>query len=234
MAPQAALVFKVEQVFARVQVDYTKVYAAIDATGVKPKPFEVRDIRTSMRRAKQRLSPKAYGQLKSKVEALAEELEGGALKEAKPFPGVAMGLAAVRRPEWMVAAVSDFAMKPVREFLELNSLASAFDFVAARSRVDEAKSLKNRLRPLKKSLKTLEGSAYFCNTSSGVLEAKSLAMKCFALPNRAEPFSSLLAARPDGLILSLEELPQLLDLPSMKFPETGAAPAAAVRDAKQV
>jgi beta-phosphoglucomutase-like phosphatase (HAD superfamily) len=233
LAPQAALVFKVEQVFARVQVDYTKAYAAIDATGVKPKPFEVRDIRTSMRRAKQRLSPKAYGQLKSKVEALAEELEGGALKEAKPFPGVAIGLAAARRPEWMVAAVSDFAMKPVREFLELNSLA-AFDLVAARSRVDEAKSLKNRLRPLKKSLKTLERSAYFCNTSSGVLEAKSLGMKCFALPNRAEPFSSLLAARPDGLILSLEELPQLLDLPSMKFPETGAAPAAAVPDAKQV
>jgi len=43
-------------------------------------------------------------------------------------------------------------------------------------------------------------------------------MKVFVLPSPVEPFRTLYQAGPNGIILSLDEIPPLLTLPSMKLP----------------
>ena len=47
----------------------------------------------------------------------------------------------------------------------------------------------------------------------------------FVLPSPVEPFRTLYQAGPNGIILSLEEIPSLLSLPAMKLPAQGKPPA---------
>ena len=83
--------------------------------------------------------------------------------------------------------------------------------------LDEERLLAKRLRPVQTKLKTLVNSVYFCNSSLEVGEAKALGMKVFVLPSPVEPFRTLYQAGPNGIILSLDEIPPLLSLPAMKL-----------------
>ena len=134
-------------------------------------------------------------------------------------------LEAAHAAGWFVAVASDFGKASVSEALEQKSLAKQVDLVAARTRLDQDRQLSKRLGPVKRKVKSLAKAVYFCNRSREVKDAKALGMRCMVLPSKTEPFRTLLWAQPTGMLLSLQELPQLLALPSMKLPEQKRAEA---------
>jgi beta-phosphoglucomutase-like phosphatase (HAD superfamily) len=216
------LVFRVEQVFCAPTVNYSAVTELIKkeelTIGAVPPLLGIGDRLLAL---KKRMPRKAYSLLIAAAESAAAKAEAKALLEAPLLPGVKEGLEAARSSGWLVAAASDFGRTAVADSLAQKSLLAMVDLIAARGRLDEKKDLSRKLLPVKGKVKSLMNVVYFCNRSKEVKEAKSLGMRCIVLPSKAEAFRTLLWAEPDGMILSLVELPQLLALPSMKPPEQG-------------
>jgi beta-phosphoglucomutase-like phosphatase (HAD superfamily) len=218
MAPVGALIFKLEQTFFRAELDYVDVQELIK----KEQPGEAslqfsQGLASTLLALKRRMGKKAYEELRKKAEIVADRLETQALGSAQMHPGVTKMLEAVRDSGWWVVAASDVGKKPIADFLESRSLSQYMNLVVARSRLDEDRLLAKRLRPVQSKLKSLASSVYFCNSSREVAEAKALGMKCFVLPSPVEPFRTLYQAGPNGIILSLDEIPPLLSLPAMKL-----------------
>jgi beta-phosphoglucomutase-like phosphatase (HAD superfamily) len=221
MPPAGALIFKLEQTFFRANLDYYDVQELIR----KEQPREANlsfslGLASTMLALKRHMGKRAYEELRRKAEIVADRLETQALSSAQVNPGAVKMLEAVRDTGWWVVATSDFAKKPISDFLESKSLGQYMNLVVARSRLDEEHLLAKRLHPVQSKLKGLANSVYFCNSSREVTEAKVLGMKCFVLPSPVEPFRTLYQAGPSGIILSLEEIPTLLSLPTMKLTET--------------
>lgn len=245
LAPQGALVFKLEQTLCSPSTDYAALNNLIwkeeQSVGSSPKLLGPGERLAALKKS---MAPKAYKQFRTRAESAAKEAETRSLDQAPLFPGVAAALGAARSAGWLVAVASDLGKSPVSKALGQKSLAEQVDLIAARSRLDQDRQLSKRLAPVKRKVKSLAKVVYFCNRSAEVKEAKSLGMRCIVLPSKTESFQTLLWAEPDGMILSLQELPQLLSLPSMKLPEqkpTGTANpepgagerAAPVEDIKQ-
>ena len=226
MPPAGALIFKLEQTFFRANIDYAGVQELIRKQQANSSDSQSSPgLAPSMLALKKRLGKKGYEAFRKRAEAEAERAESQALQGAQMHPGVVKMLEAVRDTGWWVVAASDIGKKPVKDFLEGKALAQFMNLVVARSRLDEERTLAKRLRPVQSKLKTLTNSVYFCNSSRDVMEAKAMGMKCFVLPSLAEPFRTLYQAGPNGIILSLDEIPPLLSLPAMKLPaQVQAAP----------
>jgi len=219
MPPAGALIFKLEQTFFRANLDYGAVLSLIgrDQPGALGKQ-SARGLATAMLELKKKLGKEDYQQLKVKAEAAADKLENEALEAAEMHPGAVKMLEAVRDTGWWVVAASDLGKKPIAAFLKSRALRQYMNMVVARSRLDEERVLSKSLRPVQTKLKTLANSVYFCNSSREVVEAKTLGMKCFVLPSHVEPFRALYQVGPNGILLSLNEIPTLLSLPNMKLP----------------
>jgi beta-phosphoglucomutase-like phosphatase (HAD superfamily) len=226
MPPAGALIFKLEQTLFRADVDYSAVQELVkkEQSG-EASPLVAPSLAATMLSLKKRLGKKGYGKIRQKAKAMAERTESQALGRAVLHQGAEKMLESVRDTGWWVVAASDLGKKPITDFLKTKSLSQYMNLVVARSRLDEERVLARRLRPVQTRLKTLSNSVYFCNSSREVGEAKALGMKCFVLPSPVEPFRTLYQAGPNGIILSLEEIPPLLSLPTMKLPEL-AKPAA--------
>jgi beta-phosphoglucomutase-like phosphatase (HAD superfamily) len=227
MPPSGALIFKLEQTFFRANPDYGEVLEVIrkEVPGEVSQQSSTRGLAPTMLELKKKLGKKAYEQVRLKAEAAAERIETQALGAAQMHPGVVKMLESVRDTGWWVVAASDMGKKPIAGFLKSNSLSQYMNLVLARSRLDEERLLAKSLRLVQTKLQTLTNSVYFCNSSREVSEAKALGMKCFVLPSPVEPFRTLYQAGPNGIILSLEEIPSLLSLPAMKLPAQGKPPA---------
>lgn len=226
MPPAGALIFKLEQTFFRTNLDYAELRGLItreQAGGAAQSSTP--GIAPAMLALKKSLGKKAYGKFEVRAEATAEKIETQALAAAQMHPGVVKMLESVRDTGWWVVAASDIGKKPVADFLESKSLSQYMNLVVARSRLDEEPLLAKRLRLVRTRLKTLANSVYFCNSSREVSEAKALGMKVFVLPSPVEPFRTLYQAGPNGIILSLDEIPSLLSLPAMKLPPQEKPPA---------
>ena len=234
MQPSGALIFKLEQCFFRVNLDYAEVLQQVRGELRAEEAPLGQGLAASMLALKRQLGKKAYEGVRSRAETAAETLEARSLAGAQMHPGVVKMLEQVRDTGWWVVAATDLGKKPITEFLESKSLGQYMNRVVARSRLDQDVSLSARLRPVRAKLKTLSTSVYFCNSSREVKEAKALGMKCFVLPSPVEPFRTLYQAGPDGIILSLEEVPPLLSLPSMKLPELPKPEPRKVRRARRV
>ena len=218
-APGGALIFRFEQVVIQPAIDYGKVYQLLNqVVAVTPDPFHIPTLPAVMAVARGKLKRRAYLELRAKAGSLADEIEKDALASTSLLPGVKAALEGIRPSGWMVALVSDLGKSSVSGFVDREGFKQSVDEIAGRVRIDDSEALEDRLKPLKSELKTLEGSIYFCSALSEIKEAKALGMRCFALPSRGVPVRATLAALPTGLILSLEELPELLALPSMKPP----------------
>lgn len=220
MTPQGALVFKFEEVFC----DAIPNYAALDqlirkeeqASAASPKLLGWGERLLAL---KKRMPPKAYRQVRLLATSEAEKAETESLLATPLLPGVTTALESAHTAGWLVAVASEFSKVSVSKVLKQKSLAGHVDLTAARTRIDEGRQLSKRLSPVKRKVKSLSKVVYFCNRSQEVKEAKLLGVRCIVLPSKTEPFRTLLWAEPEGMILSLEELPQLLALPSMKLPE---------------
>ena len=220
MVPRGALVFKFEEVFCGATPDYSALDDLVKkeergaAGPARPLGMEAR-----LRALKKSMTPKAFRQLSLLAESAAETAETQSLAKAPLMRGVGEALEAAHSSGWLVAVASDFGKVSVAKALEEKSIAKKVDLVAARTRLIDDRALSKRLLPVKRKVKSLTKVVYFCNRSREVKEAKSLGMRCMVLPSKTETFRTLLWAEPDGMILSLQELPQLLALPSMKLPE---------------
>jgi beta-phosphoglucomutase-like phosphatase (HAD superfamily) len=219
MPPAGALIFKLEQTFFRTTLDYGDVLSLLMRERPEGMPQQVSGVAPALLALRKKLDRKAYGRLRLKAEAAAQKVETQSLGSAQMHPGVVKMLEAVRDTGWWVVAASDIGKKPVAEFLKSKSLSQYMNLVVARSRLDEEGLIAKRLKPVQTKLKTLANSVYFCNSSREVPEAKALGMKVFVLPSPVEPFRSLYQSGPNGIILSLDEIPSLLTLPAMKLPE---------------
>lgn len=219
MSPRGALVFNAEQTLFRVNVNYAEAYKVIEGEGAQPagvmRPF---GIGPRLLALKDEMKRQEYLKTRSKAESVAEKLEAQAMASAQLNSGVVTALDAAKRAGWWLVVASDFGKKAVLKGLEAKSLKSSVNQILGRAHLDEERNLAKRLQPLKRKMKGLGSSVYFCNSSFEIKAAKSLGMKCFALPSPVEQFRLLLQAEPAGIILSLDELPQLLSLPSMKLP----------------
>lgn len=219
--------FKFEQVFCNPSPDYAILSELIrkgeQSAGTAPKLLSTGERLVALKKL---MPPKAYKQLRTLAESAAEKAETQSLNEAPLLSGVSTALEAAHSAGWLVAVASDFGKVPVSKALEQKSLAKRVDLIAARSRLDEDRRLTKRLAPVKRKVKSLAKVVYFCNRSREVKEAKALGMRCMVLPSKTESFQTLLWAEPDGMILSLQELPQLLALPSMKLSEQKGTEAA--------
>lgn len=237
MNPRGALIFNAEQALFHVNVNYAEAYEIIGNQETEPAgAVRPPGIGPRLLALKGKMKRQAYLKTRSKAESVAAKLETQALASARLMPGAVTAVDAARREGWWVVVASDYAKKAVLEGLESKSLRSNVDQILARSHLDEERNLARRLQPLSRKMKGLGSSVYFCNSSLEIKAAKSLGMKCFALPSPVEQFRWLLQAEPDGIILSLDELPQLLSLPSMKLPaeanpETGQIDSTSPRPA---
>lgn len=229
MTQSGALIFKAEQMLFNASVDYSSALEPIskEESALRVSPGQGA-IDERMRALQKLMPPEAYKELADSAEASIEALELEALKGAKALPGVEAALDAAKSSRWSVVVASDLGEKPVSEWLKLRSLSDKVDLVSARTRLDERNTLEQSLSLAKEKLKGLDTPVYFCNSSRDTKEAKSLGIKCFVLPSKSEPFSALFMAKPDGLLMNLEELPQMLSLPSMHISEPKAEPEPAV------
>ena len=103
------------------------------------------------------------------------------------------------------------------QFLSQHSISQYIDEVICRDDTKGVGELSKRLEFALDKLEILpEECIYFCNRLSDLKVAKSANFQIIVLPSRKEKANDLIKEGPNGMIISLEEIPSLLSIETFK------------------
>jgi phosphoglycolate phosphatase-like HAD superfamily hydrolase len=241
----AALIFRLEGLLADIEeADYSKIMA-----GLKQKDgstltrsstttalsvssdASIFQLLTSLQNQK-KIDQAEYDKIQQEIDQVEEEQ----ITKAHLLPGVKNGLASTQGMKLKTIVVSDLGMRAVAKFLEKNELKLYFDSEVPRNKISTVNETSKRIMSTLKKLKIEPKECiFFCNTLTDLQQAKLLRMRVVVLPSKKESSSLLLQAKPDGMIISLEELPSLLALSSWQVDnETGKSSKVVGRSLRKV
>jgi phosphoglycolate phosphatase-like HAD superfamily hydrolase len=166
---------------------------------------------------RKKVSSEKYDEFAGAISKAMEESEMEQVGHLTLYTGVKNGLASLKPMKLSVIGTTDIGTKAAEKFLREKEVDSFFSKVAARDDLVQAVDIAARLKPLLTDLDIKpEESIYFCNRMRDLKAAQVLALRPIVMPSRHEQIDALLRAKPEGMIISLEELPTMLSLKSFK------------------
>jgi phosphoglycolate phosphatase-like HAD superfamily hydrolase len=148
---------------------------------------------------------------------LLDEIEVAQIDRFQPYMGVSNGLASMKPMKLSLAATSELGALAVQKFLSKNGIMECFNEIATRAGIENTTDLSSRLNPILEKMKIAPGEAiYFCNRRIELKMGKAMGLRTIVLPSKFEKANNLLMLKPDGMIITLEELPSLLSLETFK------------------
>jgi beta-phosphoglucomutase-like phosphatase (HAD superfamily) len=159
-----------------------------------------------------------------------DEIELGQVKQFSLSSGAKNALLSLRTmKDIRVGVTSSAGRKALESFLDEKQIRSLVDALAARGekeddengsgQIEYAADPAARLERLVKELSLDERPGeviYFCTTIPNLKAAKSKNLKTVVLPSKKEKTDALMMQQPDGLLITLDELPAMLSLESFK------------------
>jgi beta-phosphoglucomutase-like phosphatase (HAD superfamily) len=152
----------------------------------------------------------------AKLSIALDEIELRQIDRFLMNPGVRAGIEAVKSMNLKIAVTTELGKKVACAFLEKHGLKD----IEILPRVEIGENLQDHLLAGLKQMKIEPDEIiFFCNRLSDLRGAKSLGLRVVVLPNKNERIDRLLLERPNGMIMSLGELPDLLSLEAYRISE---------------
>jgi phosphoglycolate phosphatase-like HAD superfamily hydrolase len=201
------------KVFAPIEINYSKARDLISKQfkGIAKVPsgniFDEIDL------VKEKASKKQFEDFALEIEKILDEIE---LNEVGGFPlnmGVKAGLETLDTLDVTVVGITTLGKKASKKFLEEKGLGTVVGKVVSRDKIGEPMDLGALLnRAIENGEAKSEESVYFCNKLADLKSAKSANFRAIALPSKGERLDLMMLEKPIGMIMSLEEIPNLLSL----------------------
>jgi phosphoglycolate phosphatase-like HAD superfamily hydrolase len=182
---------------------------------------------------KEKASKKQFEEFALEMEKLLDEIE---LNQVSNFPlnmGVKAGLEALDTLDVTVVGITTLGQKASKKFREEKGVERLVSNVVSRDRIGEPLDIGALLnRAIENEELKSEESVYFCNKLADLKSAKTANFRTIALPSKGERLDLIMLEKPLGMIMSLEEIPNLLSLetartkhaqqiPDQEFPKEG-------------
>lgn len=210
--PIRALLFDLK-VFAPVEINYQRAFdlmAKEFANNAKSAP---QDIFKQICLVKAKSSAKDYYEFSKRMSSLLDEIETSQVENVQLNSGVKNGLELLESMNVSVVSLSQIGVKATEKLLAGRGVAPYVDEVIARQSIDGPNDLVTRLNgALQKLNVKVEECVFFCNKLSDLKEAKSAKFRTVVLPSKGERLDLMMLENPDGVILFLTELQNLLSL----------------------
>lgn len=213
-----ALIFRLEDILASIRVDNKRALEVLVRHGV-PMPLGPQGNRPveMLLAAKPKMKTTEYEALEHEVEQAIKASEEEAVKAAKLMPHVLDSIKAAKSPQIAVATLTDLEEDAANSFLKKEGLDVYLDAVFAAQPLSEPKALGDRLKEATEKLRVPpDDCIYFCNSSAEVREAHKLGMRAVVFPSRTESMTNIFWAKPEGMLVDMNELPSMLTLDAWK------------------
>jgi FMN phosphatase YigB (HAD superfamily) len=169
------------------------------------------DVFSQITQIRESMSSEEYEALSGKLSALLDEIELGQIDKFQLNFGVKNGLESVKSINLRIAIMSELGVKPTNKFLENKGLKNLVTDVFPREHIGEP--IKDRFRaPLESTQIKPEEAIFFCAKLSDLKAARSSGLRVIVLPSKSERIDRLIREKPDGMLMTLEELTNLLSI----------------------
>ncbi|MGI0092030.1 MAG: HAD hydrolase-like protein [Nitrososphaerales archaeon] len=217
-----ALLFNFK-VLAPVEIDYQRAFDLITkeyGSVLKSAPQDI--FRQIALVIEEKSSPKNPDEFSKNMSSLLDVIETSQIENVPLNTGVKNGLESLEPMSVSLVAISEMGSKATETFLSDKGIKPFFDEIIAREKIGEPNDLVSRLvRALKKLGLKNEECIFFCNKTSDLKAAKSANFRTMVLPSKGERLDLMMLEKPDGMVLFLHELPNLL---SLEIARTGPKP----------
>jgi phosphoglycolate phosphatase-like HAD superfamily hydrolase len=214
-----ALIFDF-RVFAPIEINYQKGWEVLmkESKSVNPLSKDFLGQLGLMLREKKKSEKESEGTL-TKMSELLDEIETTQIADFSLYPGVKNGLESLKTMKLKVAATTELGTKASEKFLKEKEIKPYITELFSRPNLENGRNLGLRISNALQKLKTgKEESIYFCNQLEDLIAAKSANVTTVILPSKGARMDAMLRENPDGMIMTLEELPAMLSLEKFKKP----------------
>lgn len=170
------------------------------------------DLFAQIELVKEKASKKEFEEFAPKFSKLLDEIETSQAGKFSLNMGVKSGLTALETLDVSVVAITEMGKAGADVFLKEKGIDSYIDELVAREILGEPWDLTSRLNKAKGKDISMEDCIYFCNTLNDTKIAKASNFRTVVLPSKGEKLDLMMLEKPVGMIMSLEEIPNLLSL----------------------
>lgn len=170
------------------------------------------DIFAQIELVKEKAPKKEFDEFTLKFSKILDEVETRQAGKFSLNVGVKSGLAALESLDVTTIALTEMGKAGAEVFLKEKGIDNYVDELVARETLGEPWDLASRLNKARGRDIAIEDCTYFCNTLSDAKTAKSSNFKIVVLPSKGERLDLVMLEKPLGMIMSLEEIPNLLSL----------------------
>jgi phosphoglycolate phosphatase-like HAD superfamily hydrolase len=200
------------RVLAPINVDYARATEMISSQFKETKPAPT-DVFARVDKIKEKASKREFEEFEPRIEKILDEIESDQIGQFQLNMGVRNGLQALEDLDIEVIGITDLGVKAAEKFLNEKELGHLIDKLVAREKIEEPLDLAERLnRAISKYHLEQEGCVYFCNRLVDLKLAKTVNFRTIVLPSKGERLDLMMIEKPLGMIMSLEEVPNLLSL----------------------
>lgn len=210
------------RVFAPIEINYQKAFEAL-ARESKPRSINPlsKDFfgQISLVLAEKKKSQRDYKEFVTKMSELLDEIESAQIGNFHLYPGVKNGLGSLKTMKLSVAATTELGTNAAEKFLKDNEIKAYIGELVPRIKIESAGDLGLRIKSVLEKVKAKSDECiYFCNRLEDLNAAKSKKVATIVLPSKGSRMDAILRENPDGMIMTLEELPAMLSLEKFKKP----------------
>lgn len=207
-ASSPALIFRVEDVFVQLNLDYGPLLPPLAAgRGAGEDPFPV------LESLRARVPAKEYDAMMTDFEAAAKTMEAEALRSQDVPAPTAKAVRSLRSGTFKLAAYSSLDDSVIRSFLTRSGLLLDIDFLWART--SQNGDLVKRLgQGFVANRVDGRRSVFFSGRPGDVKIVKGMGLRAVLLPNRYQKGMMQMLAKPDAYIITLGEAAAMMELPA--------------------
>jgi phosphoglycolate phosphatase-like HAD superfamily hydrolase len=201
------------KVFAPISINYQRALDYLSRYYVETAKPPPTDIFAYIDSVKEKATKKDFDEFALGMSKLLDEIETAQVGNFQLYMGVKNGLAALDSLDASVVALTELGVFAAEKFLKDRNVNDHIGKIVAREKIGEPCDLTSRLnRALGKGELKQEECVYFCNKLADMKLAKSSNFKTVVLPSKGEKLDLMMLEKPVGMIMSLEEIPNLLSI----------------------
>jgi FMN phosphatase YigB (HAD superfamily) len=201
------------KVFAPFAIDYQKALDHLARRyGQIVKPAAT-DVFAQVELVEANSTKKEFDEFAPMMSGLLDEIEIAQVGNYSLNMGVKNGLASLGGLNVTVVALTELGTAATREFLKGKDIDKHIGKLVTREKIGEPCDLTSRLnRAIEDEPFKQEECVYFCNKLTDMRLARSSNFRTVVLPSRGEKLDLMMLEKPIGMIMSLEEIPNLLSI----------------------
>ena len=205
------------KVLAPIDIDYQKAMGILTKEYISVFDPGSTDIFRQLALVKEKSTKESYGALSKKMTGLLDEIEYDQINQFPLHMGVKNGLASLKETKLHLAAITELGSNAADRFLEEKEISQYIEQSFTRSSLDDSQDFGSRLKLAFEKLQVKpEECIYFCNTIADLKRAREFKLRTIVLPSKKDPMNRLMMEKPDGLIITLEEIPNMLEIDTFK------------------